>query len=125
MSNSSCWACLSPATTVICRCLAPEYPGRRRSRAPHKGDADCMYGNQMNLPCCHKKKLHYVILTQKIDLEKYGLRGSSLDIFRSYLSQHNQAVIVDGKLSALQSTDCSVPQVAFSDCFFLMFILMI
>lgn len=48
--------------------------------------------------------------TKNWDLEKYGIRGSCLDIFRSYLSQHNQAVVVDGKLSALQSTDCSIPQ---------------
>lgn len=47
--------------------------------------------------------------TKNWDLEKYGIRGSCLDIFHSYLSQHNQAV-VHGKLSALQSTDCSVPQ---------------
>lgn len=52
--------------------------------------------------------MNYDILICK--LVKYGVRGSCLDIFRSYLRQHNQAVVVDGKLSALQSTDCSIPR---------------
>ena len=43
-------------------------------------------------------------------LEKYGIRGASLDWFKSYLSNRRQAVSSNGKISAFKELFFGVPQ---------------
>ena len=50
----------------------------------------------------------HAILLRKLEL--YGLRGSTLDWFSSYLSNRQQQCIVEGHLSNPQTVRCGVPQ---------------
>ena len=52
--------------------------------------------------------LNHNILLQK--LEHYGIRGISLDWFKSYLSNRKQCVILNGVTSSLKSITHGVPQ---------------
>ena len=50
---------------------------------------------------------HDILLTK---LEHYGIRGTSLDWFRSYLSERKQYVSVNGSNSSHLNVTCGVPQ---------------
>ena len=50
---------------------------------------------------------HDILLSK---LEKYGIRGNVLDLFKSYLSQRYQFVELEGKKSPLALIEYGVPQ---------------
>ena len=50
---------------------------------------------------------HGILLNK---LEHYGIRGSVLDWFKSYLSERRQFVSINGSSSSLMTTTCGVPQ---------------
>ena len=50
---------------------------------------------------------HKILLTK---LEHYGIRGSSLNWFESYLSNRKQYVFFNGESSSLKDITCGVPQ---------------
>ena len=50
---------------------------------------------------------HNILLSK---LNYYGIRGNALSWFKSYLSNRNQCVEVNGKQSSLQHINCGVPQ---------------
>ena len=52
--------------------------------------------------------VNHNILLQK--LEHYGIRGSPLDWFRSYLTDRRQYVFFNGYSSSIQNITCGVPQ---------------
>ena len=52
--------------------------------------------------------IYHRILLRK--LYSYGLRGSMLNWFESYLTGRSQYVIFDGKVSETRSIKCGVPQ---------------
>ena len=52
--------------------------------------------------------LNHQILLQKLD--HYGIRGSALSWFESYLDNRRQYVYFNGESSDLKSTSCGVPQ---------------
>ncbi len=43
-------------------------------------------------------------------LEHYGIRGTTLDWFESYLSDRKQCVSVNGSMSSYLNVTCGVPQ---------------
>ena len=43
-------------------------------------------------------------------LEHYGIRGSMLDWFKSYLTNRNQYVYINGESSKIKELSCGVPQ---------------
>ena len=43
-------------------------------------------------------------------LEHYGIRGNTLEWFKSYLSERKQFVSIDGEDSVLLELACGVPQ---------------
>ena len=48
------------------------------------------------------------ILLKKLD--NYGIRGITLDLFKSYISNRYQCIDFDGVLSDLKKVNCGVPQ---------------
>ena len=50
---------------------------------------------------------HKILLTK---LEHYGIRGTSLDWFKSYLNNRKQYVYLNGETSQLERITCGVPQ---------------
>ena len=50
---------------------------------------------------------HQILLAK---LNHYGIRGVSNDWFKSYLSNHNQYVSINGYESGLAAINCGVPQ---------------
>ena len=48
------------------------------------------------------------ILLKKLD--HYGIRGITLDLFKSYISDRFQCIEFDGVLSDLKKVNCGVPQ---------------
>ena len=65
--------------------------------------------------------VNHNILIQK--LEYYGIRGSALDLFKSYLSNHKQYVQIDKCKSQTLPITCGVPQGSvFGPLFFILFI---
>ena len=50
---------------------------------------------------------HHILL---MELEHYGIRGTSLDWFESYLSDRKQCVSVNGSHSCYLNVTCGVPQ---------------
>ena len=50
---------------------------------------------------------HHILLMK---LEHYGIRGTSLDWFESYLSDRKQCVLVNGSHSCYLNVTCGVPQ---------------
>ena len=50
---------------------------------------------------------HQILLAK---LNHYGIRGVSNDWFKSYLSNHNQYVSINGYESGLAALNCGVPQ---------------
>ena len=52
--------------------------------------------------------VNHSILLQK--MEHYGVRGLSLEWFRSYLTDRKQYVFINGETSQLQDVSCGVPQ---------------
>ena len=67
-----------------------------------------------------KKSVWYCqpqILLRK--MEKYGIRGVTLDLFRSYLSERSQYVDINGHLSQKKQILCGVPRDLYLvHCFF-------
>ena len=56
-------------------------------------------------------------------LENYGIRGPALEWFKSYLSDREQYVAVNGSSSSCLNVTCGVPQGSvFSPLLFLIFI---
>ena len=51
--------------------------------------------------------VHHQILLQKLD---YGIRGSALSWFESYLDNRSQYVYFNGESSDLKSISCGVPR---------------
>ena len=43
-------------------------------------------------------------------LEKYGIQGNSLELFKSYLKDRKQVCSVNGKLLTAKDIKCGVPQ---------------
>ena len=43
-------------------------------------------------------------------LEKYGIQGNRLELFKSYLKDRNQVCSVNGKVSAAKNIKCGVSQ---------------
>ena len=56
----------------------------------------------------HCDTLDHDILHNKMNL--YGIRGVILDLFRSYLSNRVQYVVIDGVPSETKCLKCGVPQ---------------
>ena len=52
--------------------------------------------------------VNHTLLLQK--LHKYGVRGITFDIFKSYLSNRKQYTIVNNTKSSLRNVSCGVPQ---------------
>ena len=50
---------------------------------------------------------HHILLKK---MEHYGIRGTALNWFNSYLSNHKQFVCVNGQSSSLCNISCGVPQ---------------
>ena len=50
---------------------------------------------------------HSILLNK---LEHYGIRGTALDFFQSYLTNRQQFTIVNGEKSELLTVICGVPQ---------------
>ena len=62
------------------------------------------------------------ILLSKMNL--YGIQGTALDWFKSYLTNHTQRCLVNGSLSRICSLKCGVPQGTILGPFYFLFILM-
>ena len=65
---------------------------------------------------------HKTLLTK---LEHYGIRGPTLDLFASFLTNRFQYVSLENPQSNLKKINYGVPKVLYWDLFFLTFILMI
>ena len=52
--------------------------------------------------------ISHTVLLRKLEL--YGIVGTTIDWFSSYLSNRQQQFIVEGSLSTPQTVTCSVPQ---------------
>ena len=50
---------------------------------------------------------HHILLSK---LELYGIKGTSLKWFKSYLSGQNQICSVNCRMSSIRETKCGVPQ---------------
>ena len=50
---------------------------------------------------------HQILLAE---LNRYGIRGVSNDLFKLYLSNHNQHVSINGYKPGLAAINCGVPQ---------------
>ena len=48
--------------------------------------------------------------TLLIKLKHYGIRGGALDLIKSYLSNRQQTVKIDGDMSSVLPVTCGVPQ---------------
>ena len=70
-------------------------------------DGNIGYGIFVDLQKASDTVDHQMLLAK---LNNYGIRGVSNDWFKSYLSNHNQYVSINGYESGLAALNCGVPQ---------------
>ena len=74
----------------------------------HEQSNPCLHGIIMDLKTMMMMMLSHEILLLK--LEHYGIRGSILQWFKSYLWNRKQYVYLNGSTSSLRNITCGVPQ---------------
>ena len=70
-------------------------------------DGNIGFGVYVDLQKAFDTVDHQILLAK---LNHYGIRGISNDWFRSYLSNHNHYVYINGYESGIAAIDCGVPQ---------------